>query len=67
MVPVEQAARSMIRALQRGEAVGLAVDRHVAGKTVPVTFFGARTEFSRGFASLIRHADVPVFLGVGVR
>jgi KDO2-lipid IV(A) lauroyltransferase len=67
IVPLEQAPRAMIRALAQGQLVGLTADRVIAGKTVTVRLFGRDAELPRGFASLVRHVEAPVVVGVGVR
>lgn len=67
IVPVEESPRAMLKALTSAQLVGLAIDRVVAGKTLSVPFFGRETGFARGFASLVRHSGVPVFMGVGTR
>ena len=67
VVPLERAPREMVRALKRGDIVGIAGDRNLAGRGVQVEFFGARTILPRGAVTLARRGDVPVFLGVGVR
>lgn len=67
LVPVEQAPRAMLRALSRGELVGITVDRPVTGRTIEAPFFGRPTRVAHGVASLIRLTEAPVVMGVGVR
>lgn len=66
-VPIEEAPRAMLRALRAGEAVAVAGDRNVAGRTVDVEMFGRMTSLPRGPASLARRTGAPLLLGVGVR
>lgn len=65
--PVEEAARALLWAINRGEIAGLTADRHVAGKSITVDFFGRPAMLPRGPASLARHTGAPILVGIGVR
>ncbi|MGH2441931.1 MAG: lysophospholipid acyltransferase family protein, partial [Chloroflexota bacterium] len=67
IVSIEDAPRAMLTALKHGETVGITADRHVAGKTVPVQFFGREVQLARGAVSLARRSGAPLFMAIGVR
>jgi lauroyl/myristoyl acyltransferase len=67
LVPIEQAARQMVRALRRGEIAAITGDRNVAGRTARVPMFDAEADLPLGPASLARHTGAPVLVGVGLR
>lgn len=52
-IPVDQAARGMLRALRQGKSIGILVDRPVGpAEGVPVTFFGETCYLPSGAAAL---------------
>jgi KDO2-lipid IV(A) lauroyltransferase len=59
------AAREILRAFQRGEAVGILSDQNVlAGEGVFVEFFGRLASTTTGPARLARRTGVPIVLGL---
>jgi lauroyl/myristoyl acyltransferase len=67
IVPVEHASRELVRALRRGEMVGLAGDRSFAGKTAVLPVFGKPAELPIGPVSLARRSHCPLLFAVGIR
>jgi lauroyl/myristoyl acyltransferase len=67
LVPVEHAARELLRALRSGELVGLAGDRGIAGKTLQVPVFGKSASLPAGPVTLARRAACPLLFAVGIR
>jgi KDO2-lipid IV(A) lauroyltransferase len=67
VVPVEHAARHMVRALKAHEVIGVACDRHIAGRTARVPMFGVPASLPLGPISLARRTGAPMLLGVGTR
>jgi len=67
VVPIEDAPRAMVRILRRGGVVAIQGDRHVAGKTACIPFFGRETRMSTTPASMARRWKLPVVIAVGVR
>ncbi len=61
IVPLVDARRALMRALRRGESVGLVADRDVLGNGLPVPFFGHPAPISAGPALLAIEAGVPVY------
>jgi KDO2-lipid IV(A) lauroyltransferase len=64
IVPLGDAAESLIAALQRGEAVGVVADRNIVGSGVKVDLFGAPARLPIGPAVLSVHTGAPIFLEV---
>jgi KDO2-lipid IV(A) lauroyltransferase len=62
IVPVGDAAASLVAALQRGEAVGLVADRNIVGSGVPVELFGALARLPIGPAMLSVQTGAPIYL-----
>ena len=66
LIPYDQAPRKIIEALKRKEIVGFLIDfginAHKDINTVPVQFFGARTDFPSSPAILAQRYDAPVFV-----
>jgi KDO2-lipid IV(A) lauroyltransferase len=67
VVPVEKVPLQVMRALRRGDIVGLAGDRDFSGGGVEVDFFGRPALLPGGPARLARRAGAPLLIGVGVR
>lgn len=67
LLPVDEAPRAILRAISRGEIAGLTADRHVAGKSITLDFFGQPAVLPRGPASLARRTGAPLLVGIGVR
>jgi lauroyl/myristoyl acyltransferase len=63
IVPLRDARRKMLRALRRGESVGMVNDRDLTHTGIPVPFFGADAPISPGPALLAIQAGVPVYVG----
>ncbi len=63
IVPLVDARRALMRALRRGESVGLVADRDVMGNGLLVPFFGHPAPISAGPALLAIEAGVPVYAG----
>ena len=61
IVPLQDARRAMLRALRRGESVGMVIDRDLTHTGIPVPFFGVDTPMSPGPALLAIEARVPVY------
>jgi KDO2-lipid IV(A) lauroyltransferase len=60
-----ESARDVLRAFQRGEAVGILSDQNVlAGEGVFVDFFGRLASTTTGPARLARKTGVPIVLGL---
>jgi KDO2-lipid IV(A) lauroyltransferase len=62
IVPVNDAAASLIAALERGEAVGVVVDRNIVGSGVKVELFGGPTRLPIGPAVLSVQTGAPIYL-----
>jgi KDO2-lipid IV(A) lauroyltransferase len=62
IVPVGDAAASLVAALQRGEAVGLVADRNIIGSGVAVELFGAPARLPIGPALLSVQTGAPIYL-----
>jgi lauroyl/myristoyl acyltransferase len=60
LLPPHHSARRLVRALSRGEAVGLMCDIVEAGPTVRVSFCGGQVSFTAVAARLARRAGVPL-------
>ena len=63
IVPLVDARRALMRALRRGESVGLVADREIMGNGLLVPFFGHPAPISAGPALLAIEAGVPVYAG----
>lgn len=62
IVPLENAAGALTRALERGEAVGIVGDRNIAGRGTPVTLFGGPARLPLGPAMLSVATGAPLYL-----
>jgi KDO2-lipid IV(A) lauroyltransferase len=67
IVSVQKRPMQVMRALRRGEIVGLAGDRDFSGGGVEVDFFGRPALLPGGPARLARHTGSPLLIGIGVR
>jgi KDO2-lipid IV(A) lauroyltransferase len=63
IVPLADARRALVRALRRGESVGLIADRDIMGNGLPVPFFGHPAPIPAGPALLAIEAGVPIYVG----
>lgn len=63
IIPLRDARRALAAALAAGRAVGIVADRHVAGGTVEVPFFGMPAPMPLGPALLAVESGRPVYLG----
>lgn len=63
IVGLREARRALFDALAAGKAVGLVADRHVAGGSVEVPFFGAPAPLPPGPAFLAVETGRPIYLG----
>jgi|SRR5450759_2158677 len=61
IVPIVDARRSLLRALRRGESVGMVVDRDLMHNGILVPFFGHPTPIPAGPALLAIETGVPVY------
>jgi lauroyl/myristoyl acyltransferase len=62
IVPLGEAARPLIAALERGEAVGVVADRNVVGSGVAVELFGRPARLPIGPAVLSVQTGAPIYL-----
>ena len=62
IVPVTDAAASLIAALERGEAVGVVADRNIVGSGVKVELFGGPARLPIGPAVLSVQTGAPIYL-----
>jgi lauroyl/myristoyl acyltransferase len=62
IVPLGDAAGSLIAALERGEAVGVVADRNIVGSGVKVELFGAPARLPIGPAVLSVHTGALIYL-----
>jgi KDO2-lipid IV(A) lauroyltransferase len=67
IVPLEKGPLQVMRALRRGEIVGLAGDRDFSGGGIEADFFGRAAVLPGGPARLARHTSAPLLIGIGVR
>jgi lauroyl/myristoyl acyltransferase len=63
IVPVTDARRSLMRAIRRGESVGMVADRDIMGNGLPVPFFGHPAPIPAGPALLAVETGLPVYVG----
>jgi KDO2-lipid IV(A) lauroyltransferase len=63
IVGLRNARRAMALALAAGQPVGIVADRHVAGGSVDVPFFGALAPMPLGPALLAVESGRPIYLG----
>ena len=63
IVGLRDARRALFEALASGKPVGLVADRHVAGGSVEVPFFGAAAPLPPGPAFLAVETGRPIYLG----
>ena len=62
IVPIRDARRSLLRALRRGESVGLVADRDMTHNGIRVPFFGHPTPIPAGPALLALETGAPIFV-----
>jgi len=62
IVPLGDAAASLVAALERGEAVGVVADRNISGSGAKVELFGAPTRLPVGPAVLSVRTGAPIYL-----
>ncbi len=67
IVPITDARRTLLRALRRGESVGMVADRDLAHNGLLVPFFGHPAPIPAGPALLAIEAGVPVYAGAARR
>lgn len=67
IVPVQNARRTLLAALRRGESVGLVNDRDISGSGIPVPFFGSPAPMSPGPALLALETGTPVCVAAARR
>lgn len=63
VVPIANARRTLLRALRRGESVGMVADRDIVHNGLLVPFFGHPAPIPAGPALLAIEAGVPVYAG----
>jgi len=63
IIGLRDARRALAAALAAGHAVGIVADRHIAGGSVEVPFFGASAPLPLGPALLAVESGRPVYLG----
>jgi KDO2-lipid IV(A) lauroyltransferase len=62
IVPVAGSAERLVRALERGEAVGIVADRNIIGRGTRVQLFGAPARLPIGPAMLSVQTGAPLYL-----
>lgn len=62
LIPVDGPLLELFRALRRGEAVGLALDRDITQSGIVVEFFGAPARLPDGYAQLALRTGAPLVL-----
>lgn len=67
IIPLRDARRAMLRALRRGESVGMVNDRDITHTGIGVAFFGVEAPMSPGPALLAIEAGVPVYVACARR
>ncbi|MGH2448253.1 MAG: lysophospholipid acyltransferase family protein [Chloroflexota bacterium] len=67
MIAVDEAPRSLLKALRKGEVVGVMADGNVAGERVHVDLFGLPVALPRAPAQLARATGAAVVVAVGTR
>ena len=63
IVPVTDARRALMRAIRRGESVGMVADRDIMGNGLPVPLFGHPAPIPAGPALLAVETGLPVYVG----
>jgi KDO2-lipid IV(A) lauroyltransferase len=63
IVPIADARRSLLRAIRRGESVGMVGDRDLMGNGLLVPFFGHPAPIPAGPALLALETGIPVYVG----
>jgi phosphatidylinositol dimannoside acyltransferase len=63
IVPIADARRSLLRALRRGESVGMVADRDMLHNGIPVPFFGHPAPIPAGPALLAIETGAPIYVG----
>ncbi len=61
IVPITDARRSLLRAIRRGESVGLVADRDLTHGGLPTMFFGHLAPIPAGPALLAIETDTPIY------
>ena len=67
IVPITDARRTLLRALRRGESVGMVADRDLMGNGLSVPFFGHPAPVPAGPALLAVETGVPVYAATARR
>jgi KDO2-lipid IV(A) lauroyltransferase len=67
IVPLIDARRTLLRALRRGESVGMVADRDILGNGLLVPFFGHPAPIPAGPALIAVEAGVPLYVGAARR
>jgi KDO2-lipid IV(A) lauroyltransferase len=62
IVPLDDAAEALTRALERGEAVGIVADRNIVGRGLPMELFGGPVRLPIGPAILSVQTGAPLYL-----
>ena len=63
IIPIANSRHALLRALRRGEPVGLVADRDITGTGIMVPFFGHPAPIPAGPALLAIEAGVPIYAG----
>lgn len=63
VVPVADARRALLRAIRRGESVGMVADRDLLHNGIMVPFFGHPAPIPAGPALLAAETGIPVYVG----
>ena len=67
IVPIKDARRTLLRAIRRGESVGMVADRDLAGNGLLVPLFGHPAPIPAGPALLAVETGVPVYVACARR
>jgi lauroyl/myristoyl acyltransferase len=67
IVPITDARRTLLRAVRRGESVGMVADRDLMGNGLPVPLFGYPAPIPAGPALLAIETGVPVYVACARR
>ncbi len=67
IVPIVDARRALMRAIRRGESVGMVADRDLMGNGLAVPFFGHPAPIPAGPALLAVETGLPVYVACGRR
>jgi KDO2-lipid IV(A) lauroyltransferase len=67
LVPVDEAPRRLLRALEAGQVIGLAYDRDITQTGPLVEFFGEPARLPQGAVQLALKYDLPVIVAFSIR